>query len=367
MEDPLAFVSLIHAMAPYSSEVTKLRLCKADELESAVGFGADAFQIDDLLEFSNEEIGGPIGDFQLSDQSVESSVTKMMPEGSAPTNHSSAKARCQSSYKAPDEDHLRMDYEFAELDWLSKFVEDSYSTGEHLKPDLILSSMSVDKLPEMSTNVDQFKITSPISVLESSATSTDTLRSQTSIPGRARSKRCRSGVRIWSSDHILNPSLSQESLIYDTTECFVSLDCSELYSDIYSADSEGMRSGGGLGPGSETGKMPKPLKKRKWRTKESNMQYRRCAHCLTQRTPQWRAGPTGPKTLCNACGVRYKSGRLLPEYRPAASPTFLTDLHSNSHRKVLQMRERERERERKKERDHHHLCSCCHTFLDHDH
>lgn len=46
----------------------------------------------------------------------------------------------------------------------------------------------------------------------------------------------------------------------------------------------------------------------------------------------------GPKTLCNACGVRYKSGRLVPEYRPAASPTFVSAKHSNSHRKVLELR-----------------------------
>jgi len=46
----------------------------------------------------------------------------------------------------------------------------------------------------------------------------------------------------------------------------------------------------------------------------------------------------GPKTLCNACGVRYKSGRLVPEYRPAASPTFVMSKHSNSHRKVLELR-----------------------------
>lgn len=65
---------------------------------------------------------------------------------------------------------------------------------------------------------------------------------------------------------------------------------------------------------------------------------RRCSHCLAQRTPQWRAGPLGPKTLCNACGVRYKSGRLLPEYRPAKSPTFVSYLHSNSHKKVMEMR-----------------------------
>ncbi|XP_047270059.1 GATA transcription factor 11 isoform X2 [Capsicum annuum] len=66
--------------------------------------------------------------------------------------------------------------------------------------------------------------------------------------------------------------------------------------------------------------------------------FRRCTHCEVTKTPQWREGPLGPKTLCNACGVRYRSGRLLPEYRPAASPTFIPSLHSNSHRKVVEMR-----------------------------
>ncbi|OMP09176.1 Zinc finger, GATA-type [Corchorus olitorius] len=65
---------------------------------------------------------------------------------------------------------------------------------------------------------------------------------------------------------------------------------------------------------------------------------RKCQHCGAEKTPQWRAGPLGPKTLCNACGVRFKSGRLVPEYRPASSPTFSNELHSNSHRKILEMR-----------------------------
>eukprot|EP00798_Chlamydomonas_sp_ICE-L_P030443 gene30443-35453_t len=30
-----------------------------------------------------------------------------------------------------------------------------------------------------------------------------------------------------------------------------------------------------------------------------------CAQCRAKSTPVWRAGPLGPKTLCNACGVRY--------------------------------------------------------------
>lgn len=65
---------------------------------------------------------------------------------------------------------------------------------------------------------------------------------------------------------------------------------------------------------------------------------RMCTHCEATKTPQWREGPCGPKTLCNACGVRFRSGRLVPEYRPSSSPSFIPSLHSNSHRKIIEMR-----------------------------
>ncbi|KAL0928232.1 hypothetical protein M5K25_000104 [Dendrobium thyrsiflorum] len=79
-------------------------------------------------------------------------------------------------------------------------------------------------------------------------------------------------------------------------------------------------------------------KRRKSNAVDCNM-ARKCMHCESQKTPQWRAGPMGPKTLCNACGVRYKSGRLFPEYRPAESPSFTPSVHSNSHKKVVEMRQ----------------------------
>lgn len=72
---------------------------------------------------------------------------------------------------------------------------------------------------------------------------------------------------------------------------------------------------------------------------------RRCTHCASEETPQWRQGPAGPSTLCNACGVRFKAGRLYPEYRPINSPTFSSLLHSNSHRRVLEMRRHSEEEE----------------------
>jgi len=34
-----------------------------------------------------------------------------------------------------------------------------------------------------------------------------------------------------------------------------------------------------------------------------------CADCRTTKTPLWRGGPNGPKSLCNACGIRYRKKR----------------------------------------------------------
>ncbi|GAB4830036.1 hypothetical protein Ancab_019680 [Ancistrocladus abbreviatus] len=34
-----------------------------------------------------------------------------------------------------------------------------------------------------------------------------------------------------------------------------------------------------------------------------------CTDCRTTTTPLWRGGPAGPKTLCNACGIKYHKKR----------------------------------------------------------
>lgn len=46
-----------------------------------------------------------------------------------------------------------------------------------------------------------------------------------------------------------------------------------------------------------------------------------CQNCHTTSTPLWRRSPLGPKTLCNACGVRMKKGRLIFK---ATTQTFTT-------------------------------------------
>ncbi|KAL5700981.1 hypothetical protein ACHQM5_026368 [Ranunculus cassubicifolius] len=34
-----------------------------------------------------------------------------------------------------------------------------------------------------------------------------------------------------------------------------------------------------------------------------------CVDCGTAKTPLWRGGPAGPKSLCNACGIKYRKKR----------------------------------------------------------
>ncbi|KAK7283203.1 hypothetical protein RIF29_12575 [Crotalaria pallida] len=41
----------------------------------------------------------------------------------------------------------------------------------------------------------------------------------------------------------------------------------------------------------------------------NNSITRVCSDCNTSSTPLWRSGPNGPKTLCNACGIRQRKAR----------------------------------------------------------
>ncbi|URE42405.1 hypothetical protein MUK42_25727 [Musa troglodytarum] len=58
-----------------------------------------------------------------------------------------------------------------------------------------------------------------------------------------------------------------------------------------------------------------------------------CSDCNTTKTPLWRSGPRGPKSLCNACGIRQRKARramaaaaapdgglIIPTTPPAKAP-----------------------------------------------
>ncbi|XP_065864275.1 GATA transcription factor 4-like [Euphorbia lathyris] len=247
----------------------------------------DYFRIDDLLDFSNDEI------FSSSAASTSSSsiVADLHHHHISPPENSSSLHQCYPSsdpfnpaLSTDFTDHLSVPSDdVAELEWLSRFVDDSF-----------------------------------MDFPSNALTGTVNGRSDASFPVKARGKRTKGTVVNASSSWITSPVENG----YPVTAA------------------------GKTKSKKETARSSSPT---------AEGEVRRCTHCASEKTPQWRTGPLGPKTLCNACGVRFKSGRLVPEYRPAASPTFVLTQHSNSHRKVMELRrQKEMLRGQQQQRQHQH-------------
>jgi hypothetical protein len=220
--------------------------------------------------------------------------------------------------------------DLAELEWLSNFVEESFSS-EDLQRLQLISGMKAR--PDESSKSRHFRTHGDTDdnnngdVSNISNINNTMFNPETAVPAKARSKRSRAAPGNWASRLlVLSPTTSSS----DT--------------EIIAGPTPHPNSG------KKTIKVEARQKKRDGGVEGCD--GRKCLHCATDKTPQWRTGPMGPKTLCNACGVRYKSGRLVPEYRPAASPTFMLTKHSNSHRKVLELR-RQKEMVRAQQQHQH--------------
>ncbi|KAK1397612.1 GATA transcription factor 9 [Heracleum sosnowskyi] len=231
-------------------------------------------------------------------------------------------------------------------EWLSMFVEDCLSNSGNClpPPPPVSSTLPLHTVEENSSTVLEQPATGSATrpLLKPPGTTTCSLTSpilhnEFVVPGKARSKRSRvpckdarkrirwsNGVERESPDP---PLLHQAYWLAD----------SELILPKY--EGKNIAKEGNMNMNMiDVEKVMGSFEGLKGQQQQQQPSPRRCSHCLSQKTPQWRSGPSGPKTLCNACGVRYKSGRLLPEYRPAKSPTFVSYMHSNSHKKVLEMR-----------------------------
>lgn len=254
------------------------------------------FSVDDLLDFSN----GDFEDGSVDDKDSFSSRDPVDDDNNSNSgSFSSEQSLLTNEFVEPVDD-------FAELEWVSQFVDDS-SCSE-------LSLLYPNYAERTRTEPDEKPISN-----KTATTTTTTLCFPLRVPSKARTKRTRRSGRVWS----FGSPLSTESTISSSS----STSCLIFTNSVQNID---------WFSGFEEPVAKKP--KKKSAVQSGGLFLRRCSHCQTQKTPQWRTGPLGPKTLCNACGVRYKSGRLFPEYRPACSPTFSVDVHSNSHRKVLEMR-----------------------------
>ncbi|XP_057863739.1 GATA transcription factor 2 [Cryptomeria japonica] len=318
---------------------------KITEFKTGVQVG-DFFHIDDLLDFSNEEIAGPIvGESAVNwpnygtatDSSTITMTETVSCNSSVDGNSSRTYNVLETDENNPAELCVPCD-DLAELEWLSNFVEDSFSTEEAPKAFFApnFGNVGTDKETQLRPHTTQEcgnGNTSPNSVLDTTSstrkTPTPGFSPETPVPGRARSKRSRPPVCNWSS-RIVSPTCSASTALENGSTPTTSALSSD--SDFFAESSlptkkPAVKTSQGMG-----------IFQKKIKQEQQVLPMRKCMHCATVKTPQWRTGPMGPKTLCNACGVRFKSGRLVPEYRPAASPTFVATKHSNSHRKVIEMR-----------------------------
>ncbi|CAJ1933622.1 unnamed protein product [Sphenostylis stenocarpa] len=249
---------------------------------------AEDFSVDDLLDFSNGEfqLGKEFDVYEEEDDEEKDSTSgssQDRTEDDSNSNSTAAGGGGDSDSVFAGELLVPAD-DVADLEWVSHFVDDSL-------PELSLL------YPVRSEQTSVWAEPEPILGRAQTASATP--------------RRRRTGKSRKPNARVLSFTVSPPSL------------CSSVLS------------------GSVEFNEPAVKKQRKKAEAQSGAQFlRRCSHCMVQKTPQWRTGPLGPKTLCNACGVRFKSGRLFPEYRPACSPTFSGDIHSNSHRKVLEMRRR---------------------------
>ncbi|KAE9606663.1 hypothetical protein Lal_00026154 [Lupinus albus] len=280
-----------------------------------------------FMEDFNVQNGTPCDDFLFVDNLLDFSHVEQQQDEEEPQQqqHNEGEGEdegsaCVSPKKINENCNLSLSHEFpslpttdlsvpedvADLEWLSNFVEDSFS-------DFPTVTTTMTENPKTFFAENQAKPLNPVFIQPCF---------KTPVPAKARSKRTRSGIRVWS----LGSPCFTESSTSSTSTSSSSSPTSTLL--IYTNLVQNLD------------QVCSPAKKPKKRvSSDGSVQTpRRCSHCGVQKTPQWRTGPLGAKTLCNACGVRFKSGRLLPEYRPACSPTFSTELHSNHHRKVLEMR-----------------------------
>lgn len=93
-----------------------------------------------------------------------------------------------------------------------------------------------------------------------------------------------------------------------------------------------------------------------------------CAHCGTSKTPLWRNGPGGPKSLCNACGIRFKkAGRRSAangdlQLSPPTTPTGVKRAPSDHQFWVIPSETKPRKRSRVRAPDSSLLSGSCMTW-----
>ncbi|MCL7043444.1 hypothetical protein MKW94_027097 [Papaver nudicaule] len=198
--------------------------------------------------------------------------------------------------------------EIADLDWLSTFDENSLSAG----------GITLDM--DFSNNKDDFRrlcTSNPVSIRENNSSCSGgktmplSLDTDPVVPRPVRRKRPLSA--IFNQQPTLN--------LVSPKSCTTNVQNSENIAESHPPCKSKIN-----------GNKQRKKKTKKKKLPPSLPSYSSDHDNLLQQ--QQQPGVANPR---NACGMCYRSGGLFPEYRPAASPTFVASMHSNRHRKVLEM------------------------------
>nr|XP_043613328.1 GATA transcription factor 9-like [Erigeron canadensis] len=266
------------------------------------------FVVDDLLDFPNDDVEEEVaGD---TPSTTTDSSTALDDSSNSSPHHGSLGGDEEGSGSFVDTQLSNLyvpNDDLAEFEWLSNFMEDSFSNEDLQKLQLISGVKAPSKFGFHHTTTATTKENNNKPMFNNDIMT---------VPGKARTKRSRAVSSNWASSQlqVISPIAHISSSYHHESNNIVSKAFGKKKLKTATTND-------------------KEFHDRSYRNEDG----RKCLHCATDKTPQWRSGPMGPKTLCNACGVRYKSGRLVPEYRPASSPTFVLTKHSNSHRKVLEL------------------------------
>ncbi|KAF8050528.1 hypothetical protein N665_1946s0007, partial [Sinapis alba] len=213
-------------------ESVELSLKNINRKEKPVA--TDDFSVDDLLDFSNDDV------FVEDETKLKAGVSVSSNDEITLNRNNELSTACEdfgSELAVPTDD-------LAELEWLSNFVEDSYSAPTK-KPVWLTG----DRRHPVAPVNEGFCFKAP-------------------LPVKIRTKRPRTGVSVWS---LGSPSLTDSSSSSSSS--------SNPSSPLWLS-----------GPDEEAVKRQKKAKKNV-RENGGQTQTRRCSHCGVQKTPQWRAGP----------------------------------------------------------------------------
>ncbi|EXB93387.1 GATA transcription factor 12 [Morus notabilis] len=274
----------------------------SSDSKAVAGVG-DHFLVEEFLDFSNED--AVIADAAFN--AVAGNSTNSSPVTVVDSCNSSNFSGCETNFLTDIGCQNFADGQFsselcvpayddlAELEWVSNFVEESFSSEDLQRLQLISGLKARNDVESCHPETNQNNINSINIASTTNVNNGPIFNSEVSVPAKARSKRSRAPPCNWTSRLLLVSATSSSSSSSPEQDVVVSVPPPVPPSTAVTAK-----------------KTVKAAPKKKESGTGPDGQGRKCLHCATDKTPQWRTGPMGPKTLCNACGVRYKSGAPPP-------------------------------------------------------